>query len=116
MNPLLYAMALVGGLGPIGVGAQVLSADLSSESRMAVTAAPCVDGVCAQVKHRDPQVGDATRNLLQRQAQGDSASAQQYALSGVVAQKVYERYVNSFKHPIPEHSSSAIAKVGQGSK
>lgn len=54
--------------------------------------------------------GAATRQLLQAQAQGDSASAHQYPMSGVVAQKTYERYVNSFTHPIPEQSASTIAK------
>jgi hypothetical protein len=54
--------------------------------------------------------GDATRQLLRTQAQGDSASSHQYPMSGAVAQKTFERYVNSFAHPIPEHSASTIGK------
>ena len=57
--------------------------------------------------------GEATRRLLQAQAQGESASTHQYPMSGDVAQKTYERYVNSFSHPIPEQSASTIAKSGQ---
>ena len=56
------------------------------------------------------QVGEATRSLLQLQAAGTHASSQSYPMTGAVAAKVYERYVNSFAHPIPEQLASAIAK------
>lgn len=57
--------------------------------------------------------GTATRSLLKAQAQGDNASTHQYPMSGAVAHKAYERYVNSFAHPIPEQSTSTIAKSGK---
>lgn len=55
-------------------------------------------------------VGTATRSLLQLQASGAHGSTHSYPMTGEVASKVYERYVNSFAHPIPEQLASAIAK------
>ena len=57
-----------------------------------------------------PAVGEATRKLLALQASGASASNQRYAMPEAVAQQVYERYLKSFSHPIPEHSLSALDK------
>lgn len=53
-------------------------------------------------------VGAATRSLLAQQAQGAQASATQHSMPGPVAQQVYQRYVKSFAHPIPEHLGSAL--------
>ena len=81
--------------------------------------APCATSAAAPAAAVEPAPyvpGSVTRSLLQRQAQGLEASSHQYTQSGVVAQKVYERYVKSFTHPIPEHSASAIAKAGLGGK
>ena len=82
------------------------------------TSSVCADAACdsngANLPTSSPRmlVGDATRSLLQRQAEGSSASTQHHPLSGTVAQKIYERYVNSFKHPIPEHSAASVPKAG----
>lgn len=56
-------------------------------------------------------VGSATRNLLAAQAQGMHASPLQYSMPIDVAAKVYERYLNSFTHEIPEHLGSALNEV-----
>lgn len=54
------------------------------------------------------KVGEATRKLLDIQAQGVAASPLQYAMPVAVAQKVYQRYVDSFAHPIPEKLGSTL--------
>ena len=58
-------------------------------------------------------IGHATRALLAMQASGAHASSQNYVTPGVVAHKVYERYVNSFGHPIPERLASNIGESSQ---
>ena len=59
------------------------------------------------------EVGDATRALLALQAEGGQAPSRTYVVPGVVANKIYERYVNSFAHPIPERLASTIGEVSQ---
>ncbi|MBV7420576.1 DUF3613 domain-containing protein [Comamonas sp. CMM03] len=54
-------------------------------------------------------VGQATRALLQQQAATEPSRPPQ-PMAGVVAQKVYARYVDSFAHPIPERAASPMAK------
>lgn len=94
--------------GAVSVQAQsVPPQPLASGSDAACTAPPChaeqvtTPGAVA--------VGQATRALLQRQASGAEANASPRAMSGVVAQKVYTRYVDSFAHPIPERAASPMA-------
>lgn len=53
-------------------------------------------------------VGQATRQLLEMQARGTRASDRQYPMPVAVAEKVYQRYVDSFSHPIPEKLGSAM--------
>lgn len=43
-----------------------------------------------------------TRQLLDLQKSGKYASRNEQKLSGKAQKEVYERYVNSFAHPIPE--------------
>ncbi|HSW12395.1 MAG TPA: DUF3613 domain-containing protein [Solimonas sp.] len=50
-----------------------------------------------------PRVGDETRAWLQLQTDGSAAAPGDRPMSGEVADKVYERYVNSFGQPIPAH-------------
>lgn len=48
-------------------------------------------------------VGNNTRQWLSTQRDGSEASEQQQPISGPVADKIYQRYQQSFTHPIPEH-------------
>lgn len=57
------------------------------------------------------KVGEATKKLLDMQARGTMASDKQYPMPVAVAEKVYQRYVDSFSHPIPEKSGSALEKL-----
>lgn len=46
--------------------------------------------------------GEATREWLRYQRSGDHASVSERPMPGDVAERVYQRYLQSFSHPIPE--------------
>jgi hypothetical protein len=50
-------------------------------------------------------VGDTTRGLLALQRDGRRASATPRPIDGPVAETSYQRYLDSFRHPIPESAS-----------
>ena len=59
----------------------------------------------------------SAREWLSLQAGGTAASSEPRPMPGEVADAVYERYLNSFKHPIPEQfrrQSSGSDSGGQG--
>ncbi|WP_219219801.1 DUF3613 domain-containing protein [Variovorax boronicumulans] len=62
------------------------------------------------------QVGDATHNLLAMQREGNVASTIPRPLAGDVATLSYQRYLDSFKFPIPEKFSATVQKSGSGSR
>lgn len=51
--------------------------------------------------------GEQTRQWLELQKNGDAASSIPQNLSGPASANVYERYLNSFTHPIPEYFSES---------
>ena len=57
------------------------------------------------------KVGEATHKLLDIQARGLMASDKQYPMPVDVAERIYQRYLASFEHPIAENSSSALADL-----
>lgn len=81
--------------------------------------AACIVGWCAaQAQTTAPlsqsaaspaEVGDATRELLRLQR---APAGTTRPISGDVAGLSYERYLNSFKHPIPLTLNSAVRKQG----
>ncbi|MEX1667671.1 DUF3613 domain-containing protein [Zhongshania guokunii] len=52
-----------------------------------------------------------TSRLLAQQSSGQNASSQEQHLSGKVSTEVYNRYVKSFSHPIPERFGSDSFKA-----
>ncbi len=63
-----------------------------------------------------PDVGHSTKQWLKLQREGEKASKTPQPLSGPVAANVYERYKESFSHPIPEYfttSEGDAAVLGQ---
>ena len=58
------------------------------------------------------QVGDATRHLLAMQREGYIASTTPRPLAGDVASLSYQRYLDSFKFPIPEKFSTTVSRSG----
>ncbi len=55
-----------------------------------------------------PQVGDATRQLLQRQRLGQEASAAPRVIDGTVANLSHQRYLKSFEQPLPAWFGSRV--------
>ena len=61
-------------------------------------------------------VGVETRRWLELQSSGAEASKNRQTVSGPVADEIYKRYVDSFKHPIPEfYKSEDSGDIGGGS-
>jgi len=61
------------------------------------------------------QVGKQTREALQLQRSGQSASATERPMSGEVAERTHRRYVESFSHPIPESFKDEEQEFVRGS-
>ncbi len=59
------------------------------------------------------QVGDTTRALLQLQAD-NSRPGTVLPMLGEAASRSYQRYLNSFDHPIPEYFEAALPNPKQG--
>ncbi len=59
------------------------------------------------------QVGDTTRALLQLQAD-NSRPGTALPMLGEAASRSYQRYLNSFDHPIPEYFEAALPNPKQG--
>ena len=61
------------------------------------------------------RVGDATSYLLALQAGGQYASRNAYPVTSDVAQRTYQRYLESFTHKIPENTDTQVGnKAGGG--
>lgn len=90
-----------------GVWAGVEDPLTSAES---VSEAPPCPANCSEgtTSAQPLHVGDATRSLLRQQAQGVHATTADHPMPGAVAQQVYQRYVKSFSHPIPEQLGSTL--------
>lgn len=60
-------------------------------------------------------VGEQTRAWLDLQASGTQASEAERPMSGELAERVYQRYLDSFTHPIPEQfQREAFTSDGDG--
>lgn len=82
----------------------------------AVAAAPSAPSAPSAADTTQPlaaprQVGDATRELLARQASGVSASSLPRPIAGDVADRSYQRYLKSFEHPIPDRLTSTVRRA-----
>ena len=74
---------------------------------------PEVEGLPVHVqnerRHIPPflEVGEGTRNLLSMQAD-PQREGQELPVAGAAAALAWERYLNSFKHPIPEYMQERV--------
>lgn len=59
------------------------------------------------------QIGDTTRALLRMQADGSNAG-NALPMLGETASRSYQRYLNSFDHPIPEYFEATLPNSKQG--
>ncbi|WP_370299586.1 DUF3613 domain-containing protein [Abyssibacter sp.] len=63
-----------------------------------------------------PGDGEATRAWLELQASGRAASKAERPMDGDAADRVYQRYLDSFSHPIPvQFPREQFAPEGSGS-
>lgn len=113
-KPMWWTLVLVGA-GSVSAQTPPPALPTPPQAGHAAPAAPVA--ACAAPPCQTPQgaapaampVGQATRALLQQQAATEPSRPPQ-PMAGVVAQKVYARYVDSFAHPIPERAASPMAK------
>lgn len=59
------------------------------------------------------RVGDATRTLLDMQREGNYASTTRRPIAGDVATLSYQRYLDSFKLPIPASFTATTSDTGK---
>lgn len=60
-------------------------------------------------------VGQQTRSALELQRSGQAASPTERPMSGEVAERTHQRYVESFSHPIPESFQAEEQEFVKGS-
>lgn len=63
----------------------------------------------------NPPTGTQTRALIAQQNSGQSAEGEARPMDGEAADATYQRYLQSFKHPIPETLSREQGSGGSGS-
>lgn len=63
---------------------------------------PSGQGAMPTVDHRRADVGARTERLFELQRSGRIASRHRQSLSGEVQSRIYDRYLQSFTHAIPE--------------
>jgi hypothetical protein len=64
----------------------------------------------------DAEVGKQTRSALELQRSGQAASGTERPMSGAVAERTYQRYLDSFTHPIPESFKDEEQEFVKGSE
>lgn len=90
---MIKRMRCLGAFGAMLIVSPLAWAQDEVSSRQAVTPA---------VAHRGADVGERTERLLELQRSGRIASRQRQSLSGEVQSRVYDRYLQSFTHAIPD--------------
>lgn len=84
-------------------------------NRIAALAALVLSGAAAAsvAYGADEDVGASTREWLEMQRSGKAAGPAQ-RLSGAAEARVYQRYLDSFTHPIPEFYSERESFIAEG--
>ncbi|MEB5963188.1 DUF3613 domain-containing protein [Comamonas testosteroni] len=115
------AMAQADSNTGIGTGVTNMSAPRSVVSAPAATAQAVVTqtpapGNASLTPPASNRVGDATSYLLALQASGQYASRNAYPVTSDVAQRSYQRYLESFTHKIPESAEAQVGSKTGGSR
>ena len=107
---LAQSSAVSGGVSNASAPKSVVAAD--AKAAVTQTQVPTAATLTPRASN---QVGDATSNLLALQAQGQYASRNAYPVTSDVAQRTYQRYLESFTHKIPENTDTQVGnKAGGG--
>ena len=77
------------------------------------TIVPSANAASRATPTQRPQIGDTTRALLRMQADGSNAG-NALPMLGETASRSYQRYLNSFDHPIPEYFEATLPNSKQG--
>lgn len=88
----LRQLVLIAGTSFISVGA--IAQTESSNS---------AENVQPQIKEEKKETGDIARNLLELQRSGAVASSNRQYISGAEMQRIYQRYLETFEHKVPEY-------------
>lgn len=88
---------------------------VSAAAKAAVTQAPAPSNASLTPVATN-RGGDATTHLLRLQAEGQYASRNAYPVTSDVAQRTYQRYLESFTHKIPESSETQVGNKSGGSR
>ncbi len=102
----------------LGFGAAVTDASaMTAEATAAPPAAAAWPGETTPIPAPlSLQVGEATSHLLALQRSGAAASPTARPIAGDVASLSYQRYLDSFTHPIPETFNTTVkSSSGSGS-
>ena len=73
-----------------------------SFSKSIVTALTLVLPLCASAEGVRPGAGELTFQWLELQRSGSQASVHPEGISADVSESIYQRYLKSFTHPIPD--------------
>ena len=107
---LAQSSAVSGGVNNASAAKSVAAAD--AKAAVTQTQVPTAATLTPRATN---QVGDATSNLLALQAQGQYTSRNAYPVTSDVAQRTYQRYLESFTHKIPENTDTQVGnKAGGG--
>ncbi|KGG91505.1 MULTISPECIES: DUF3613 domain-containing protein [Comamonas] len=87
----------------------------TATAQAAVTQTPA-PGNASLTPSASNRVGDATSYLLALQASGQYASRNAYPVTSDVAQRTYQRYLESFTYKIPESSETQVGSTTSGSR
>ncbi|WP_057093864.1 DUF3613 domain-containing protein [Comamonas thiooxydans] len=115
------AMAQAGSSTGSGTGVTNMSAPRSTAAMPAATAQAAVTqtpapGNASLTPPASSRVGDATSYLLALQVSGQYASRNAYPVTSDVAQRTYQRYLESFTHKIPENTETQVSSKTGGSR
>lgn len=89
----------------------------AATAQAAVTQTPApAPGNASLTPPASNRVGEATSYLLALQAGGQYASRNAYPVTSDVAQRSYQRYLESFTHKIPESSETQVGSSTSGSR
>ncbi len=123
MAPGMASVAIAQASGNTGLGTGVtnMSAPRSAAAMPAATAQAAVTqtpapGNASLTPPASNRVGDATSHLLALQASGQYASRNAYPVTSDVAQRTYQRYLESFTYKIPESSETQVGSSTSGSR
>ncbi|RZL57003.1 MAG: DUF3613 domain-containing protein [Variovorax sp.] len=90
----------------------LLAATAAGAQAQGPAAPPAPDPSTVQAEDRSARVGDATQRLLALQRDGRAASPTPRPIAGDVATMSYQRYLDTFKRPIPEHFGTTVRNNG----